>query len=169
MSTTYKTALIAAVLALGCSSSKSEKLAEGGSNALPLPNKLPPAGSATAPPQGQHATSIDRSYSAVRAMYEAPEGATPCESAYNAFTAEQEAAKPTARGSIFSFVAPRAEFVKHCEALPVASQQCLVPRYQARNQASCLTAKAPPEKTDALFMVRKDLDAITDDEPVPSP
>lgn len=155
----------ALVLVLGCSSSK--EAPSRGSNELPVPTKLPPAaGSAT---QGAHAQSIDHSYSAVRAMYEAPEGATPCESAFHAVTAEQEAAKGTKRGSIFSFVAPKDEFLKLCQAFTPQAQQCLVPKYQARNQATCVSARPPIEQVEKLFAIRKDLDQISDEEPAPAP
>lgn len=159
--------LLAVVIAFGCSSSKQDS--SKGSNDLPVPTKLPPAVGSGSAKAGAHSQSIDHSYSAVRAMYEAPEGATPCESAYNAVTAEQAAAKPTKRGSIFSFVAPKDEFLKLCAALPDAAQQCLVPRYQARNQATCATAKAPIEQVEKLYAIRKDLDQITDEEPAPPP
>lgn len=153
-------------LVLGCSSSKKDG-AERGSNELPVPTKLPPASGSAA--QGAHAKSIDQSYSSVRAMYEAPDGATPCESLFNAITAEQEAAKGTKRGSIFSFVAPKDELLRLCAALPAEGQRCLVPAYQARNQATCLSAKPPSEQVDKLYVLRKDLDQVTDEEPAPTP
>jgi hypothetical protein len=156
-------------LAFGCSSSKQDPPADRGSAALPLPSKLPPPG----PPQPQapskHGSSIDDSYAQVLAMYEAPEGATTCESVLNAVVAEQAAAKSLRRPSIFSFVAAKETFLDLCRALPPASQQCLVPRYQARNQATCMAAKTPSEQLEKLYVVRKDLDNLEPSEPDQAP
>jgi hypothetical protein len=127
---------------------------------LSVPRKLPPpapsTGSTTAE-RSPHGTGIDGEYATVLAMYNAPEGTTPCESAYNAVVAEQEAARRTGRDSIFQYVATRDLFLKHCEALPAASQPCLVPRYQARNQRACEDARPPTSDVVKLYIVREEL------------
>ncbi len=156
-------ALVAvAALALGC---KQDRPADGAGDKphLPVPNKLPPPRPAQPPTPAQpqepsHAAEIDNSYATVLAMYNAPEGATPCESAYNAVAAEQDAAKKLQRESIFKFVAPKDEFFKLCQTFPTASQQCLAPHYEARNREVCSTAKPSTEQLKPLYVIRQDLE-----------
>lgn len=158
-------ALVAAALALGC---KQDRPADQGagraSGDLPVPTKLPPARPPRPPQPAQgsaetpHTAGIDNSYATVLAMYQAPEGATPCESAYNSVVAEQAAATTMKRESIFRFVAPKDVFFKLCQALPPASQQCLIPRYEARNREACRTAAASSEQIKPMYVIREDLD-----------
>lgn len=163
--------LAVAAFTLGCK--KERPSTEGAAHRdLPVPSKLPPARpqqpaqTPQPPAQGTHSASIDNSYATVLAMYNAPEGATPCESAYNVVAAEQAAAKTMKRESIFKFVAAKDVFFTLCQALPAASQHCLVPRYEARNHEACQSAKAPAEQVNKLFVIRKDLDQPA--EPVPA-
>lgn len=132
---------------------------------LPVPSKLPPAPPKEPANVGGHGTGIDDSYATLRAMYQAPEGATPCESLHNAVIAEQDAAKAMKRASVFSFVAPKDAFMKTCQALPATIQSCLVPRYQARNQQACESAQAATEDVAKLYKVREDLAAPAEPEP----
>jgi hypothetical protein len=126
---------------------------------LPLPHKLPPAPAGSAAKAGEdHAASIDNEYATLLAMYNAPTGATPCESAYNAVTAEQEAAKSLKRDSVFTFVAPKADFLKQCGALGAMVQQCLVPKYQSQHGVDCDTAKPADADLAKLYVLRKDLE-----------
>ena len=154
------TVVLAVLSALALHGCKQDRPVDGtASRDLPLPHKLPPAppaGAQPKPPHADHAAQIDKSYATVLAMYEAPEGATPCESAWNAVAAEQQAAKTTGTDSIFTFVAPHDVFVSLCGAMPAASQQCLIPRYRSRNQASCATVT--PGDTAKLFVTRKNMD-----------
>jgi hypothetical protein len=165
-------ALVAvAALAVGC---KQDRPAAGGSGEgkapgdLPLPRKLPPAPPPSAqPPPPAHGAEIDTSYATVLAMYNAPEGATPCESAYNSVVAEQDAARTMKRESIFKFVAAKDVFLKLCHAFPAASQQCLIPKYEARNREACRDARAPAEQIKALYVIREDLDQPAEPGQIP--
>ncbi|MBV8762532.1 MAG: hypothetical protein JO257_34930 [Deltaproteobacteria bacterium] len=127
---------------------------------LPVPTKLPPVqpGSGAAKPADDHAASIDSEYATLIAMYKAPPGATPCESLYNAIGAEQDAAKSMKRDSVFTFVAPKADFLKQCGALPAMTQQCLVPAYQSTHGAECESLHPDEKELDKLYKLRDGLE-----------
>ena len=126
---------------------------------LPVPTKLPPAPTGSAQHAGDdHAAEIDNEYATLLAMYKAPTGATPCESLYNAVLAEQAKAKELKRDSVFTFVAPKDEFMKLCAALPATTQQCLAPAYQSRHARDCEAVNMTNEKFETLFKLRGDLE-----------
>jgi hypothetical protein len=152
-----KKLVIAALVMFACRG-HSDRAADKPARELPIPHKLPPVGSGSAAHAEDHAAAIDNEYATVRAMYNAPAGATPCESSYNAITAEQDAAKKLERDSIFTFVAPKADFLKLCGALPTTYQQCLVPAYQARHNEECAAANPAAGELDKLYVIRKDLE-----------
>ena len=102
-------------------------------------------------------------------MYRAPEGATPCESALNAFAAEADAARLLGRPSIFSFVADRGTFLANCKALGSEVQSCLVPRDAARHREGCLATLPPNERLANLFVLREDSAAPAKEPPLPTP
>ena len=102
----------------------------------------------------EHGSSIDEELAPYKAMVEAPEGATPCETGWNAITAEQNAAKEAGRDSIFTWVAPHDEFIAKCETLPKEAQQCMAPKFSARNKALCQKLRPPPEQLDAMRKLR---------------
>jgi hypothetical protein len=106
-----------------------------------------------------HGRGIDRATAPVGAMYTAPEGDTPCESALNAIKAEQDASAERGSKSRFIKVAERDEFLARCRELPGEAQQCLVPKYLARHRDECTRVKPAPEVLKAMFEMR------TDDEP----
>lgn len=130
----------------------------GKDSAPPAPDRVSP-----------HGQAIDNAHATQLAMFKAPEGATPCESAFNAFTAETEAAKKLGRPSMFSFVADREAFLKGCNALGSEAQACLVPRYAARNRDSCETARPANEKLAHLYVLREDSDERESEPPLPTP
>jgi hypothetical protein len=146
------------VMMFGCRG-HSDRAADKPPRQLPVPQKLPPAGSAQAAGSGaNHAQAIDDEYATLLAMYNAPAGATPCESLHNAVLAEQDAAKKLGRESIFSFVAPEAEFLKVCAALPQMVQHCLVPKYQSQHGAECDGVQPSDADVAKLYALRKDLE-----------
>jgi hypothetical protein len=120
--------------------------------------KPPPAPPGPSP----HGASMDDDYASVLAMYRAPEGATPCESAHNAFTAEAEAARSLGRESHFAFVADRAAFLAGCEGLAPEARPCLAPRYRARHRDACEQALPPVEALSHMFVARGDLEGEDD-------
>lgn len=115
-----------------------------------------------------HGQEIDNAHAPQLAMFKAPEGATPCETALNAFVAEADAAKKLGRPSIFSFVAERDAFLAGCNALGAVAQSCLAPRYAARHRQECETALPPNEKLAHLFVLRDGSEAPKE-PPLPAP
>jgi hypothetical protein len=144
-----KTALaLAAVAVLGCK--KSEPQAK--------PDRVSP-----------HGKEIDSAHAPQIAMFKAPEGATPCESALNAFNAEVEAARTSGSKSIFTFVADRDTFLAGCKALAPEVQACLVPHYAARHRDDCNAALPPNAQLANLFVLRDDASASAKEPPLPTP
>jgi hypothetical protein len=153
-----KLSMIALVLVLGCRSHSDRGKNDRPSVTLPVPTKLPPVGSATAKPGEDHAASIDNEYATLLAMYKAPTGATPCESAYLAIMAERDAAKELKRDSVFAFVAAKPDFLKLCAAQNATIQQCLVPKYQSQHGQECEGAKPADADLAKLYVLRQDLE-----------
>jgi hypothetical protein len=100
-----------------------------------------------------HATSIDEADTSVSmlAMLHAPEGATPCETAYLALEAEQTAARLHGGTSMFEWVAPKADFIAACKALPEQAQQCMMPRYRRDHDEPCVHARPPDAQLQKMF------------------
>ena len=100
-----------------------------------------------------HANGIDQTDSSVSlmTMLSAPEGATPCETAFNALEAEQAAARLHKGASMFKWVAPRATFVTECMALSDKAQHCMMPRYR-RDHDDCVLARPPDAVLQKMFI-----------------
>lgn len=132
--------MVAAFVLASCSSDESKP--------KPAPERAPPRG------ESEHGKEMDDAFASVLAMYDAPEGATPCETALNAFEAEAAAAEKLGRPSYFSYVASRDVFLAGCRALTPEAQPCLAPRYQARHRDACGSALPPEGELAHLFVVR---------------
>jgi len=101
-----------------------------------------------------HGAGIDREMVALKAMYAAPEGPTPCESAYNAFAAGEEAGRAPGKTPLVLKLAPRDEFLGRCRALPAAAQPCLVPAYSRGHREECVKARPAPELLAPMFELK---------------
>ena len=101
-----------------------------------------------------HAGGIDQTDTSVsfEAMLAAPEGATPCETAYGAIAAEQSAAKLRGTRSIFQWVAPKPDFMAGCQALSEAEQKCMMPRYRRDHGDECGRARPDPAVMKKLIV-----------------
>jgi len=128
-----------------------------------------PAPQATPDRVSPHGQEIDNAHAPQIAMYKAPEGATPCESALNAFVAEGNAARTQGKQSIFAFVADRDTFLAGCKALAPDVQSCLIPRYAARHRDACEVALPPNAQLAHLFVLREDSEAPAKEPPLPAP
>ncbi len=116
--------------------------------------------------ESSHGAAMDDAYASVLAMYDAPEGGTPCETAHNAFAAEADKARSLGRESHFAFLADRPAFLVGCQALAPEAQRCLAPRYQARHRAGCTEALPPVGELSHLFKERPQLgDEVLAEEP----
>lgn len=100
-----------------------------------------------------HAIGIDEADTSVSllAMLNAPEGATPCETAYLALEAERGAARLRGGASMFEWIAPKHEFIAACEALPEAAQRCMAPRYRREHDQACVLARPPDAQLQQMF------------------
>jgi hypothetical protein len=94
---------------------------------------------------------VQRGLAPVQAMMNAPEGKTPCETAYNAIEAEQKTARDKGLPSVFRKVAPRDRFLQLCASLPEGAQRCFVPRYASMHRDECNDKRPPPGALKGMF------------------
>ncbi|MGD0529960.1 MAG: hypothetical protein ABSE49_32795 [Polyangiaceae bacterium] len=112
-----------------------------------------------------HAVEIDHAMAAVLALQHAPEGATPCESAYNAYKASKDVSDTQAVKAVVQRLAPRDEFLAKCAELPPGAQACLVPRYLSAHRQECVMARASSEQLSPMVELLQRTAPI-DDSPV---
>jgi hypothetical protein len=100
-----------------------------------------------------HAGGLDRTDTAVsmEAMMNAPDGATPCETAYAAIEAEQQAVKLRGTKSIFEWVAPKPDFLASCQALTPGQQKCMALRYRRQHDEECQRERPSPDTLAKLI------------------
>jgi hypothetical protein len=121
-------------------------VAAGAAVALFLRRPTPPPPPPPPPAQESgHGAGIDHAMAAALAMVRAPEGATPCETAYNAFKASYDVSQTQDVKAVVLRLAPRDEFLAKCATLPPDGQVCLGPRYAARHRPECEAARPTPE------------------------
>jgi hypothetical protein len=101
-----------------------------------------------------HGAAMDQAMGAVVALYHAPEGATPCETAYNAFKASLDLSTLKQLTPVVLKLAPRDQFLATCSTLPPASQQCLVPMHFSEHRTECAKAKPPQDVLDSLVQLK---------------
>jgi hypothetical protein len=100
------------------------------------------------------AAGIDQTDSSVSlmAMLNAPDQATPCLTAYAAIDAERAAMKLHNGTSMFTWIAPKDEFVARCQELSPALQQCMAPRYRRDHADDCSKARPTPDVLKKLYV-----------------
>ena len=106
----------------------------------------PPTPAPVASQESPHGAGIDQAMAAVLAMQNAPEGATPCETAYNAFKASKDVSDTEGVKAVVLSLAPRDEFLARCAKLPPQTQVCLAPRYMWQHRADCQRAEPRPDR-----------------------
>ena len=101
-----------------------------------------------------HANAIDRAdvSASMITILNAPEGATPCDTAWLAVEAEQAATKLRKGKSLFTWVAPKADFLAACQALPPDVQKCMAPRYHRDHTDECLRKKPADDVLKKMFV-----------------
>ncbi|HEY3816985.1 MAG TPA: hypothetical protein VGL81_07440 [Polyangiaceae bacterium] len=130
----------------------------------------PPVHSARPVPSDMgHAAGIDHSMAAIIALQRAPEGNSPCESAYNAFKASKDVSDSQGVKAVVYKLAPRDEFLVKCSALPAGAQACLVPRYMSRHHDECDRARASPETLSPFVELLQKAAPIDENEALPVP
>ncbi len=83
------------------------------------------------------AAGVDYALLPVSGAFDAPQGATACETAYNAVRAIDEASRARGSHTPWSSLPDRDTFLARCAALPPQEQQCYQPRYAAENHPTC--------------------------------
>lgn len=100
--------------------------------------------------ESEHGQGVDNAMGAMLVTYDAPDGSTPCETAYLAFKASQDYAAEHQVKAVVTWLAPRQDFLDKCATLPPATQLCLAPRYIAVHRNECEKAKPSPDVIAAL-------------------
>lgn len=118
------------------------------------PPASPPAGSSLGQ-ESPHGAGIDHAMAAVLAMQNAPEGATPCETAYNAFKASKDVSDTQDVKAVVLHLAPRDEFLARCADLPPQTQLCLAPRYMWQHRAECKGASPGASLSGMVELLRR--------------
>jgi hypothetical protein len=85
-------------------------------------------------------------------MLNAPDRATPCETAYAAISAARAAAKLRGTHSLFKWVAPEPNFLAGCRALTAEAQRCMMPRYRRDHRAACVQARPSQDALEKLVI-----------------
>jgi hypothetical protein len=128
----------------------------------------PPTASPVASQESAHGAGIDQAMAAVLAMQNAPDGATPCETAYNAFKASKDVSDKQGVKAVVLSLAPRDEFLARCAGLPPDTQACLAPRYMWKHRADCQRAD-PGTKLSGMVELLRRTEPSHEDESVPAP
>jgi hypothetical protein len=128
---------------------------------------------AAQPEDEEHRKGLQATNDVYMALWNAPEGATPCDTVYNAFTALQAATEARHLPPMIKPLPPRDQFVPLCSALPVDDQKCLVPKYKKEFRDICAERERQLPKTaaGASLVAMISLDGKADDgteSPVPS-
>jgi hypothetical protein len=101
---------------------------------------------------GPQPEGVDYRMAPLAAAYDAPDGATPCETAYNAFRAMDDVAKQRGVGGVpWGTLPDRATFLARCDRLTPQEQECAQPRYQARHHKECDPIANRWENKNPLF------------------
>ena len=98
----------------------------------------------------EHANEMDQAMGAVVAQYEAPDGGTPCETAFLAFKASQDYVDEHHTKAVVLWLAQRQDFLDKCASLPPVTQLCMGPRYLAAHRTECDKAKPAPDAAAAM-------------------
>jgi hypothetical protein len=102
----------------------------------------------------EHGAGMDHAMGAVNALYHAPEGSTPCESAYNAFKNSLDVSTQKQLTPVVFKLAPRDQFLATCGSMPAMTQQCLVPLYLSEHRDACQSAKPQRDLLDSIVQVK---------------
>jgi hypothetical protein len=102
-------------------------------------------------PGGAGNTGVDFRLSPMLAGFSAPDGGTPCETAYNALSATDDAARGTGMAVPWTRLPDRDTFLARCAALPPQEQECMQPRYAASHHPACDPILGKYEKDNPLW------------------
>jgi hypothetical protein len=98
-----------------------------------------------------HNAGVEHRLSALVEMAEAPEGATTCETVWNAYKVYDEVTTKNKQDQPHGPLPPRDVVIARCNALPEQEQKCLMPRYFTKNQAVCQPLADKYTETHPLY------------------
>ena len=99
-----------------------------------------------------HRAGLEFATSPLTAMYNAPEGKTPCETAFNAYKAADDLASQDKKlRTPFKYLAPRDLFLQRCAALTPEQQLCFGPKYKSFHADECAKLLPSVEVRNQLF------------------
>jgi hypothetical protein len=101
--------------------------------------------------ESEKGTGVDFRLSPMIAGFDAPDGGTPCETAYNGFSAVDEGAKKSGMHVPWTTFPDRASFLARCGALPPQEQLCAQLRYAAQNHPVCDPIQKDYDKHNPLW------------------
>jgi hypothetical protein len=84
-----------------------------------------------------HHDDFDPRAEALKALYDAPPGATPCESSWNAIDAFRKRSDELHNPPPMERFPEQGVFMKLCADVPDAEQPCLVPKYELEHSVEC--------------------------------
>ncbi|HZS37791.1 MAG TPA: hypothetical protein VFF06_13230 [Polyangia bacterium] len=131
--------------------------------------RSPPPPPRPAPGPSAHGSGIDNAMAAATALYDAPDGTTPCETAYNAFAHSEDVAKNAHVTAVVLRLAPRDEFLARCGALPPATQQCLAPKYLRGHREECARSRMSPDALKPMVELKQAGTAVSNANEPPPP
>lgn len=94
---------------------------------------------------------LDFAMAPLDVMFTTPDAATPCETAYNAMRAGQDAAAAHGKSPLFAWIADRDTFLRVCSSLPPDVQQCVAPRYARDHHDECHAKRPPGAVLDQIY------------------
>lgn len=118
-------------------------------------------------PESAHGMGMDHAMGAVLAMQRAPEGKTPCESAYNAFKASYDFSQEHDVKAVVLRLAPHDEFLARCAELPPPVQACLVPSYITHHREECARSRASQEMLKPMVELLQRTEPVDQNESPP--
>jgi hypothetical protein len=101
--------------------------------------------------ESEKGNGVDFRLSPLTAGMDAPDGGTPCETAFLALSATDQAAKKSGFHVPWTTLPDRATFLARCNALPVQEQLCAQPRYAAQNHPVCDPIQKDYDKRSPLW------------------
>src|SRR5262245_52998062 len=101
--------------------------------------------------QEEHRRNLERELEPLTAMLKAPDGATPCETVFIAFSAFDEKARAGGIARPWVELPDRASFLQRCATLSQQEQLCMQPRYQARAHELCDPLVAQVKARNVLY------------------
>jgi hypothetical protein len=106
------------------------------------------------PTHDSHAAGVEYRLAPLVEMGEAPEGSTPCETAWNAYKAFDDASKVQSSKTPYGVLPDKETLIARCSALPELEQKCLGPKFFSKNGALCQPIAQKYDGKNPLFVTK---------------